>query len=139
MKNGTHETADGIEICIPLPPVTKKNSQRIGYRTVNRKTVPFIMPSAKYKQYEEDCGVFLKPLGIKDPVNIRALFYMPTRRKVDLTNLNEALHDALVANGTIEDDNYTIVAGTDGSRVLYDKDNPRTEVWIRKIEEEDGK
>lgn len=136
MRNGTFETADGVEICIPLPPVTKKNSQRIGYRTVNGKTVPFIIPSAKYKQYEEDCGIFLKPLGIKEPVNIRALFYMPTRRKVDLTNLNEALHDALVANGTIEDDNCTIVAGTDGSRVLYDKDNPRTEVLIRKIEKE---
>lgn len=136
MRTGTFETADGVEICIPLPPVTKKNSQRIGYRTVNGKTVPFIIPSAKYKQYEEDCGIFLKPLGIKEPVNIRALFYMPTRRKVDLTNLNEALHDALVVNGTIEDDNCTIVAGTDGSRVLYDKDNPRTEVLIRKIEKE---
>lgn len=136
MRNGTFETADGVEICIPLPPVTKKNSQRIGYRTVNGKTVPFIIPSAKYKQYEEDCGIFLKPLGIKEPVNVRALFYMPTRRKVDLTNLNEALHDALVVNGTIEDDNCTIVAGTDGSRVLYDKDNPRTEVLIRKIEKE---
>lgn len=136
MRNGTFETADGVEICIPLPPVTKKNSQRIGYRTVNGKTVPFIIPSAKYKQYEEDCGIFLKPLGIKEPVNVRALFYMPTRRKVDLTNLNEALHDALVVNGAIEDDNCTIVAGTDGSRVLYDKDNPRTEVLIRKIEKE---
>ena len=136
MRNGTFETADGVEICIPLPPVTKKNSQRIGYRTVNGKTVPFIIPSAKYKQYEEDCGIFLKPLRIKEPVNVRALFYMPTRRKVDLTNLNEALHDALVVNGTIEDDNCTIVAGTDGSRVLYDKNNPRTEVLIQKIEKE---
>lgn len=137
MRNGTHETADGVEICIPLPPVTKKNSQRIGYRTINGKQVPFIIPSVKYKQYEEDCGVFLKPLGIKEPVNICALFYMPTRRKVDLTNLNEALHDALVANGTLEDDNCTIVAGTDGSRVMYDKDNPRTEVWIEKMDEDD--
>lgn len=121
MRNGTHETADGVEICIPLPPVTKKNSQRIGYRNINGKQVPFIIPSAKYKQYEKDCGFFLKPLGISEPINIRAVFYMSTRRKVDLTNLNEALHDALVTNGTLEDDNSSIVVGTDGSRVLYDK------------------
>ena len=137
MQNGTFETADGVEICIPLPPVTKKNSQRIGYRTMNGKQVPFIIPSAKYKQYEKDCSIFLKPLGIKEPVNICALFYMPTRRKVDLTNLNEALHDALVANGTLADDNCAIVAGTDGSRVMYDKDNPQTEVWIEKMDEDD--
>ena len=134
MRNGTFETADGVEICIPLPPVTKKNSQRIGYRNINGKQVPFIIPSAKYKQYEKDCGFFLKPLGISEPINIRAVFYMSTRRKVDLTNLNEALHDALVTNGTLEDDNSSIVVGTDGSRVLYDKENPRTEVWITKIE-----
>lgn len=133
MTPGTHKTADGFEICIPLPPVTKKNSQRIGYRNINGKQVPFIIPSAKYKQYEEDCGFFLKPLGINEPINICAIFYMPTHRKVDLTNLNEALHDTLVANGTIEDDNSTIVAGTDGSRVLYDKEHPRTEVWITKF------
>lgn len=36
---------------IPLPPVTKKNSQRI---LVNRKTgMPFIAPSSAYKHYEE--------------------------------------------------------------------------------------
>lgn len=134
MTPGTRETADGFKICIPLPPVTKKNSQRIGYRNINGKQVPFIIPSAKYKQYEEDCGFFLKPLGISEPINIRAVFYMSTRRKVDLTNLNEALHDALVTNGTLEDDNSSIVVGTDGSRVLYDKENPRTEVWITKIE-----
>lgn len=39
---------------IPLPPVTKKNSQRI---LVNRKTgMPFIAPSSAYKRYEEQAA-----------------------------------------------------------------------------------
>lgn len=133
MTPGTRETADGFKICIPLPPVTKKNSQRIGYRNINGKQVPFIIPSAKYKQYEKDCGFFLKSLGINEPINICAMFYMPTHRKVDLTNLNEALHNTLVATRTIEDDNSQIATGTDRSRVMYDKEHPRTEVWITKL------
>lgn len=38
--------------------------------------------------------------------------------------------DLLVAYGIIEDDNSKIVASMDGSRVSYDKDNPRTEAEI---------
>lgn len=44
---------------IPLPPVTKKNSQRI---LVNRKTgMPFIAPSSAYKHYEEQAINFSYP------------------------------------------------------------------------------
>ena len=64
------------------------------------------------------------------PVNVRALFYMPTKRRVDLVNLLQALLDILVKYDVLEDDNCNIVASTDGSRVLYDKENPRTEVII---------
>ena len=37
---------------------------------------------------------FLKPLGIDYAVNVKCLFYMPTNRRVDLTNLLEAIDDA---------------------------------------------
>ena len=78
--------------------------------------------------------VFLKALGINQPVNVAAKFYMPTRRRVDLTNLNEALHDILVHYGVLSDDNAKIIVSTDGSRVYWDKDNPRTEVIITAVE-----
>lgn len=32
----------------------------------------------------------------------------------------------------------SIIVSHDGSRVLYDKDNPRTEVFIREMEGADG-
>ena len=58
---------------------------------------------------------------------------MQTRRKVDLTNLHEALHDILVKYGVLEDDNFKIIQSTDGSRVSYDKWHPRTEVEITRV------
>lgn len=91
---------ENIQITIPLPPITKKNHQQICWKnSAGGKKIPFVRPSAQYNQYEKDCAVFLKSLGIDQPVNIAAKFYMPTKRRVDLTNLNEALHDILVKYG----------------------------------------
>lgn len=117
---------------IPLPPVTKKNSSCIYLnRTTGR---PFIHPSERYKQYEKDFMLLCPSIPTIDyPINIKALYYMPTKRKVDLINLHSALHDSLVAANILLDDNSQIVVSTDGSRVYYDKDNPRTEVIIEKI------
>ena len=67
---------------------------------------------------------------------VATVFYMPTRRRVDLTNLMEAAHDTLVAAKILADDNNTVIASVDGSRVLYDKANPRTEIFIEEMEDE---
>lgn len=72
----------------------------------------------------------MRKLNISAPVNVKCLFYMPTRRRCDLTNLLEAIDDVLVTYGVLADDNSNIIVSHDGSRVLYDKDNPRTEVVI---------
>ena len=63
-------------------------------------------------------------------VNVKATFYMSTHRIVDLVNLHEALLDVLVKHRVLDDDNSRIVVSMDGSRVDYDKENPRTEVEI---------
>lgn len=117
-------------ITIEGEPRTKKNSQRI-IRTKGGRYIP--IPSAAYKKYEEEAGAYLKPwkdIKISEPVNIEARYYMQTRRRVDLTNLHEALHDILVKYGVLEDDNANIIVSTDGSRVFYDKEAPRTEIVI---------
>lgn len=123
-----------IHFTVPLIPISKKNSQQI---LTNPKTGrPFIMPSKKYKEYEKDALWFI-PKGetINKPVNVKCLFYMPTRRKCDLVNMQESILDVMVKAGLLADDNYSIVQSMDGSRVLYDKGNPRTEVYITDIEE----
>ena len=120
-----------IRITIPLPPVTKKNSQRI----VLVRNRPMILPSQKYKDYERDAMPALLPYrkGYTGPVNLRCLYYMPTRRRVDLCNLLEATCDLLVHHGVLADDNSAVVASHDGSRVLYDKDHPRTEIFLEEV------
>lgn len=126
-----------IKFIVPLPPISKKNSQQI---LTNRATGrPFIMPSKKYKDYEKAAARYIpklrQPEPINRPVNIKCLFYMPTKRKCDLTNLLEAIDDVMVKAGLLADDDFTIIQSHDGSRVLHDKENPRTEVYIEAAEE----
>ena len=119
-------------------PVTKKNSQRILYKFTKfgRKT-PFIAPSKAYVDYETDCLRQIKrphsPISAR--VNVRCVYYMKPARRVDLANLIEATTDILVKAHVLEDDNSKIVAAHDGSRVDYDKQNPRVEIWIEEMEE----
>lgn len=134
MKTGTHKYKDRVEICIPIQPITKKNSSQILYRTLRGKKVPYIAPSKQFVQYQKDAKFFLKSLNIDYPVNVEAHFYMKTKSVVDLSNLNEALHDVLVHAGLLHDDEAYYLVSTDGSRVHYDKDNPRTEVIITPTE-----
>ena len=118
-------------IVIPVAPRTKKNSQQI----VMVKGRPMIIPSKAYRQYEKDCGFFLANVEpFLDPCNMKCLYYMPTRRRVDLVNLLEATCDILVHYGILIDDNSNYVVGHDGSRVLYDKENPRTEIYLTEVE-----
>lgn len=118
------------EFTIGLVPITKKNSQKIIWQHGR----PLIVQSDKYRQYERDAAVFVPPLGITGRVNVKAVFYMPTKRRVDLVNLLEALCDVLVRWGAIEDDSAKYIVSMDGSRVEYDKENPRTEITIDELD-----
>lgn len=120
---------------IPLDPRTKKNSQQIIRVKRGDKYVSMITPSAQYKKYESAACYYLRSSEppIKHPVNVECHFYMETRRRVDLNNLLECATDVLVTAGVLADDNSSIVIGHDGSRVHYDKDNPRTEITITEV------
>ena len=119
------------KITIPLPPITKKNSQRIAVRNGR----PFILPSEAYKRYEEAAGWYIRHIEppITEPVNVQCIYYMPTKRQCDLVNLLEATLDILVKYHVLADDNAQIVVSHDGSCVLYDKEHPRTEIEIRSV------
>lgn len=125
-----------MKIIIPLAPITKKNSQRI---KVNRGTGKrYVAPSINFEIYQNRCFEYLyKFRGLVDsdnyPLNIKCLFYMPKRYRVDLVNLLESIDDVLTHYKIIVDDSSKYVGGHDGSRVLYDKDNPRTEIYIEPL------
>lgn len=125
---------------IPVPPRTKKNHGQIIKVPVTlkngKKSYRYSYISSKqYLAYSEAARYFIPTLKIDEPVNVKALYYMPTRRTVDLINLHEALHDIMVENNCIKNDDSRIIVSTDGSRVLYDKENPRTEVYIERIQD----
>ena len=123
-------------IVIPLEPRTKKNSSRIIWN--KKRNSPMIIPSEKYKQYEKDCGLYLKNVEpFLSPCNLTCLYYMPTHRRVDLSNLIAATSDILVHYGILIDDNSKYIKGYDGSRVFYDRENPRTEIVITEFEEKE--
>lgn len=119
-----------IHFNIPLQPITKKNSQQI----IQVRGRPIIIPSKAYRQYEKQAKPFIPKLMIDYPINIKSLYYMENLRRVDITNLHSALHDLLVAHGFIADDNSDVVVSTDGSRVLLDRHNPRTEVYVEEVD-----
>lgn len=122
---------------IPLNPRTKKNSQQI---VINKKTGrPFVMQSSKYKEYEQNCGYFLRKPNkpINTPVNVKCVFYREKNILCDLTNLLAAICDILVYYRIIDDDNFHIIVSHDGSRVYIDKENPRTEITIETVENQE--
>ena len=63
--------------------------------------------------------------------------YTGTWHRKDDLNLYEALDDILVKNGVLKDDDRKIIRSRDGSRVLYDKAAPRSEIYIYPYREEE--
>lgn len=126
-----------MRIVLKGRPITKKNSQRI----IQARGRVMVIPSKQYMEYLADCRwqlnvLRLGEMKISSPINLKCVYYMPTRHRVDLVNLLEATCDILVECGLLADDNSKIVASHDGSRVGYDKDNPRVEIEITPAKEE---
>lgn len=124
-----------LEFTIGLNPITKKNHGQI----ITVKGRPMMLPSPQYRQYEKDCAVFMPKLDkpIDFPVNVQAVFYKDTRRASDVVNHLQAILDIMVKYKVIADDNRNVVFMLNGSKVLYDKENPRTEVTLTAIPDEE--
>lgn len=134
-----------LKYVIPGDPRTKKNHQMIagaGPRCprCGKFQKIWVRQGDAHDTYAKDAAWRIRPrprVPIDYPINICYKFYMQTRRVVDQTNLMECLDDILIAAGVIKDDNSRIVQAHDGTRVLYDKDNPRVEIYITRMPEDD--
>lgn len=130
---------------IPLDPKTKKNSHRIagsGPRcpTCGKFLRQFVRNGSTTLDFAFRAVQYLRPRPekpIQTQVHIIYRLYTGTRRRVDDLNLYEALDDILVDAKVLKDDNRSIIRSRDGSRVLYDKENPRAEIRIYEYEEEE--
>ena len=132
---------------IPMDTKTKKNSHRIagcGPRCpmCGKFQKQFIRNGKATTDFAFRAAQYLHPkpqTAYGGEVHLVYRVYTGTRRKVDDLNLYEALDDILVENGILLDDNRKIIRSRDGSRVLYDKENPRAEIYIYDYREEDDR
>lgn len=130
---------------IPIDPKTKKNSHRIagcGPRcpVCGKYKKQFIRNGDKTTEYSFLSAKYLQPKPrkpIEGPVHLIYRLYTGTWHRKDDLNLYEALDDILVKEGILKDDDRKTIRSRDGSRILYDKDNPRAEIYIYEYREED--
>lgn len=119
-------------------PTTKKNSIRVAK---NHNGQPRIIQSDTYYRYRK---AFLSQvprlvIPIDYPVKVEIIYYRKTKKIVDLLNLMACTHDLLVEAKVLKDDNYKIIQSVDGSRIEFDRDNPRIKINIYAMEAENEK
>lgn len=130
---------------IPMDPRTKKNSHRIagcGARcpVCGKYAKQFVRNGNTTTEFAFMAARYLTPkpkTPISEQVQIIYRLYTATWHRKDDLNLYEALDDILVHEGVLKDDDRKVIRSRDGSRVLYDKDNPRAEIYIYKYNEEE--
>lgn len=130
---------------IPIDPRTKKNSHRIagcGPRCpmCGKYARQFVRNAKGTTDYAFRAGQYLTPKPkepIPGPVQLVYRLYTGTWHRKDDLNLYEALDDILVSSGILRDDDRKTIRSRDGSRVLYDKENPRAEIYIYTYREEE--
>jgi hypothetical protein len=130
---------------IYLDPRTKKNHMTIAGTgpkcpKCGKKARQFVRQGSANTKFAFEATRFLfpKPMEpLNEPLHIVYRLYMQTKRRVDDLNLYASLDDLLVSNGIIKDDCISIIRCRDGSRVDYDKAQPRAEIYIYKYREEE--
>lgn len=128
-----------IRLTLPGSIISKKNSKiatMIGGKNCPRR--PMILPSTAYKKWEKQArasawhSAIIPPVTC--PVHVEACFYY-RGPEPDLSGCCESIADCL--EGVLWANDRQIVSW-DGSRKCHDKDNPRTEVVVRAVEQEKG-
>ena len=130
---------------IPLDTRTKKNHMSIagtGPRcpACGKRRRQFVRQGHANTEYTARAAQYLHPKPrepFQGTVQLVYLVYTKTRMVVDDLNLYASLDDLLVRERILKDDNRNIIRCRDGSRVLYDKENPRAEIFIYEYREEE--
>jgi len=109
---------------------SKKNSKRI----ICKGSSPLLLPSIKHEEWHEEQSYMIAKFRPKEPIekcSILIVFYPKTRGIADSTNKAESIHDLLVDNRFIVDDNWFLLDDTRQRLGGVDKNNPRAEVYIK--------
>jgi Holliday junction resolvase RusA-like endonuclease len=123
------------EINVPLRVMVGKKPFMLNLNTY-RNAYYQILNQAK-KNFKELIKPQLHKLPVLGKITIHYTIYYKDKRKFDLDNIVSVIakffQDALVENGIIEEDNYTIVIGSSNSFGGISKDNPRCTIHITEV------
>lgn len=112
---------------------SQKNSKTISYNY--RTGRPFIRTEDRVKVWQLASSMLLRGIPpIHNEVSIDMWFFNKDRRKRDIDNMMTSVLDLLKNNEIIDDDNCFVVRELSGSFCGVDKNNPRVEVYVRKID-----
>jgi len=110
---------------------SKKNSKTWTWKV--------LISSKDYREWEEAKLIELKekiePYHLNMGLRIEYRFYLPDRRRTDLSNKVESINDLFVKYGLLEDDNWEIIKELKVSWMGVDRENPRCEIDIYSLYE----
>lgn len=123
-----------MKLIIIGKPVSSKNSRPVFVNSATGKR--FVGKSTRLAEHTESALWELKAqkaknrsrLPLTNDLTVCFRFYVPDKRKRDLVNLIQLPQDLLQEAGIIEDDSQ--IKSLDGSTILLDRKNPRTEIYI---------
>lgn len=147
-----------IQIIIKGNPIVKKNTAKTSVMGKDKngrllkRTAPIHWYTDVYKAWAREaikaCAEFKNThtdmkFPLTDKFNLKCLFYIDRDTRLDLSNLYEGVQDVLAGNAgvwkesvpkelyqIIEDDSIRFIGSHDGSRVILDYVNPRTEIYL---------
>lgn len=99
---------------------------------------PILLPNKKYTEWEKQAIFQLKKqkkeLGlrtIEGEVEVKSMIYRYTKRRMDLLNPQQSIHDVLEDAGIIRND--FLIKSTDGSRLILgvEKGQERVEIFLK--------
>ncbi len=118
--------SENISVKEALNMVKKQTGINIMYEDATLNNVPLKLTLNK-EPLEQALSVICSQAGMRyELVENNYVLILPIDRNAKRRTIT----------GVIKDDNHKIVASVDGSRVLYDKKNPRTEIYIEEIRDE---
>lgn len=143
LKEGENLEELLFKYVVPLEPRTKKNHQMIAGSgakcpVCHKPAMQFVRQGKANTEYSLLVPPFLQPRPsepLEGPIHIVYHCYMGTKCRIDDLNIYAALDDILTAAGILSDDNVKVIRCRDGSFVDYDKENPRSEIYIYRMEE----
>lgn len=112
----------------------QKNSKKVAYNKSTGK--PFIMTEARVKEWQSLAKKEVSQIEpLEGAVEIEMVFYNKDARKRDLDNMMTSVLDVLKNTKIIDDDNCLVARRISGEFGGIDKENPRMECTIIRLDQ----